>query len=76
MYVANCIICAKGGKRVPATHWTGYVLLVDDTRKEDVIAGSCEGHWKEFDALPHLDHISSSGHCVGVWMPDYGTRND
>lgn len=74
-YVAHCILCAKAGKVTPATNWTGYVLELNDERAEEVVAGSCDEHLTEFRALPHLDHISKSRFCVGVWKPEYGKRD-
>lgn len=67
MYTANCVVCVKEGKQVPATCWTGYVLKGDYV---DVLAGYCSE--RHTNLLPHLEHISRRTYCVGEWVPEHG----
>lgn len=74
MHTAYCVVCAHDGKRIPAKVWSAYVLLIDDQRKEKVLAGRCQRHADE--RLPHLPHLSKSECCVGLWMPDMGVLEE
>ena len=72
MNTMNCVVCAQSMKRVKATSWAGYVLLLNDEERRKVTAGYCTRHRKV--SLPHKPHISRTTHCVGIWLPDYGLR--
>ena len=68
----NCIVCARKGRRVSAVAYSGFVLLLTDERREEVLAGFC---WRHRDVeLPHLRHVSGKRGCLGIWMPDYGIK--
>lgn len=68
----NCIICAQHGKRVAAVMQGGWVLLLTDEKREEVIAGFCSRHRN----TPVLEkrHISRKRGCLGMWQPDYGRK--
>lgn len=71
-YTVNCIVCAQNAKRSPAAMWTGYVLMVSDDKKENVIAGFCKKHEHLRNSMEHKKELSRHKWCFGLWNPDMG----
>ena len=75
-YTTKCIVCAANYKHRPASLWTGYVLLFDESEgkieRKEVVAGFCKRHQEESKTMPHQGEVSRKKWCYGMWTGDMG----